>query len=297
MRRIARLLCVCVALLPWSAKAQRSALDAAKVGDTTVVHVVRLRDGSTIVGRIVALTPDSVRMELRAGAISFARSDVVGVREVSPTRMRGGQYWFENPHATRLLFSPTAFPLDRGEGYFSDIYLFFAGVQYGVSRQVSIGAGMSLFPASDFGDNLFYITPKVTVVDAPRVKMSLGGFLGWLGAAADEGESGSLGIFYGVASTGTRDSNLSLGLGWGYVGGNVADTPVVMLGGQGRVSRRVSLISENWVVNTDGETEGVISYGFRFLGENLSVDLAFLNALNSEKYFPGIPFVGFAVRF
>lgn len=290
---------VAMAML-WSASpvgAQRMTLESVKTSDTTVVHSLRLRDGSTIVGRIVSVTADSARVQLRAGTLSLARVDILEVTESSTSRMRNGVYWFDNPHATRLLFSPTAFPLEQGTGYFSDIYLFLAGAQWGVTNRVSIGGGLSLFPTEDFSDNMFYLTPKVTVVDAPRVKMSLGGFLGWVGAAADEGESGSLGLLYGVASTGTRDSNLSLGLGWGYYGGDIADIPVIMLGGQGRISRRLSVISENWFVHDAGDTDGVISYGLRFLGERMSVDLAFINALGKDMIFPGVPFVGFAVKF
>ncbi|MFN8570647.1 MAG: hypothetical protein U0132_01245 [Gemmatimonadaceae bacterium] len=297
MRRLVTALSIMLLALATPATAQQVTLDAVKVGDTTVVHSLRLRDGSTIVGRIVSVTADSVRVELRAGNLSLARTDVTEVHESSRSRMRNGVYWFDNPHATRLLFSPTAFPLEQGTGYFSDIYLFLAGAQWGITNRFSLGGGLSLFPTSNFSDNMFYLTPKVTVVDAPQLKMSLGGFLGWVGAAADEGESGSLGLLYGVASTGTRDNNLSLGLGWGYYGGNIADIPVIMLGGQRRISRRMSLISENWFVHDAGDTNGAISYGLRFLGERMSVDLAFINALGKDMIFPGVPFVGFAVKF
>lgn len=297
MLRLLRRFLVSLAFLPAVVGAQRTTLDAVKLGDTTVVHTLQLRDGSSVVGRIVALTADSVHMQLQSGSITVARRDVMEVREARRDRVRDGRYWFENPHASRLLFSPTAFPLEKGTGYFSDIYLFFVGMQWAVGDRFSFGAGMSLFPAEDFSDNLFYITPKLTVVDAPKFKLSVGGFLGWLGAAAGSGESGSLGILYGVASTGTRDSNLSFGLGYGYYGGNIADTPIFMIGGQGRVARGLSFISENWVLRSDGETEGIISYGLRFLGERMSIDLAFLNPLGAERVFPGIPFVGFAVKF
>src|SRR5512143_2464531 len=104
MRRLTWLLCLCVLVCPATVAAQRGSLDAVKVGDTTIVHVVRLRDGSTLVGRITAVTADSVRMQLNAGPFSLARRDVSEVREASRARIRNGQYWFENPHSTRLLF-------------------------------------------------------------------------------------------------------------------------------------------------------------------------------------------------
>ena len=277
-------------------------LDAAHIGDTTVVHVLRLRDGSQLVGHLVAVTKDSVQMTLRSGRVTVARGDVTEVRELPQSLVRDGEVWFPNPHSTRLLFAPTAFPMEKGAGYFSDIYLFFVSVQYGFTDRFSLGVGMSVFPLTNFADNLIYITPKLTVYSAPQLNLSLGAFLGVAGVASNEfndgsGSGNSLGILYGVASTGTRESNLSLGLGWGYVGNKLANKPAVMLGGQGRVLKRLSLISENWIVSTDTRTEGVVSYGVRFLGDRISVDLAFLNSLHGEKYFPGIPFVGFAIRY
>ena len=44
------------------------------------------------------------------------------------------------------------------------------------------------------------------------------------------------------------------------------------------------------------DLQGVLSYGIRFLGEKLSVDLALWNP-TGDFIFPGIPYVAFAVKF
>jgi hypothetical protein len=68
-----------------------------------------------------------------------------------------------------------------------------------------------------------------------------------------------------------------------------------MVGGQWRTSRRLSLISENWLSTQNGVV-GVVSYGLRFLGERLSADLAFIN-VTEAMIFPGVPWLSIAVRF
>ena len=68
---------------------------------------------------------------------------------------------------------------------------------------------------------------------------------------------------------------------------------ILMIGGEKRVSRRVSLLSENYIAGAD---DVLLSYGLRFFGDRLSVDFAFLN-LMSDPLFPGIPYVAFAVKF
>ena len=44
-------------------EAQRTAIDSVNLTDTTVIHVVKLRDGSTLVGRITAVTTDSASVD------------------------------------------------------------------------------------------------------------------------------------------------------------------------------------------------------------------------------------------
>jgi hypothetical protein len=69
-----------------------------------------------------------------------------------------------------------------------------------------------------------------------------------------------------------------------------------MLGAESRLSRRVSFVTENYLIPND-DVQGVISYGLRFFSEKLSTDLAFWNAPGSQMVFPGIPYVAFTVKF
>jgi len=293
-RTLVLLFFLCAAWLAAPARAQQVSLDSVNVSDAAVRHLIRLRDGSTLVGRITAVTPDSVRIRLDQGDVSLARSGIVQVRQVAPGALRNGQYWFENPHPTRLLFSSTAFPLEKGTGYYANAWLFVHTFAAGLTDRFTLGGGATTIPGLAINENLFYLLPKYTVISGPRTHLALGALVGFLPfSAGDDVTSG--GLLYAVGTTGTRESNVSLGAAWGYVDDEVTSKPGVMLGGQGRISRRVSLISENWFIPIDGEVEGVISYGLRFLGENLSVDLAWVSALGEGRI--GVPWLGFAFKF
>jgi len=276
------------------AGAQKVPIDSVNVADTASRHAVRLKDGSTFVGRISGITADSVRLRLEQGEVSFARSAIAEVRQFPSARIRNGSYWFENPHPTRLLFSSTAFPLEKGTGYYSNTWLALHTFATGLTDRFTFGGGLAWFPGVSLDETFYYLLPKYTVVNGERTKVAIGALVGLLPfGSGDDGRS-SAGILYGVGTTGNRDSNLSLGLGWGYAGDEVASNPIVMVGGQGRISRRISLISENWVFPISSETEGVYSYGIRFLGEGLSVDLAFVSVFGESG---AIPWLGFAFRF
>ncbi|MCZ6819631.1 MAG: hypothetical protein O7G31_09090, partial [Calditrichaeota bacterium] len=69
----------------------------------------------------------------------------------------------------------------------------------------------------------------------------------------------------------------------------------IMLGFERRTSRRTAFVSENWIF--PGVDNPLISYGFRFFGEKIAVDLAFVNILGEDAIFPGIPYVDFIYNF
>ena len=74
------------------------------------------------------------------------------------------------------------------------------------------------------------------------------------------------GILYGVTTFGQPDASLTAGLGYGFVGGDLADRPMVMIGGEKRLTRRMALVTENWIF--PGIDEPLISYGIRFLAND-----------------------------
>jgi len=266
------------------------------VADSAQVQVVRLRDGSSIVGRVIEVGPDTIRFAAIGGTLALTRADIIDLRDVAKSSMRRGEVWAVNPNATRLFFAPTGRMLAKGEGYFSDTYLFFMGVQGGVSSRFNLGGGMSVFPLDNFTDNALFITPKIGVVASPKFNLAVGALAGFVGGLVDDGEDASFGVLYGVGTFGSPDASITVGTGLAYAAGQFADRPVAMLGAERRLGRRVSFVSENYLIPNE-DVHGVISYGLRFYGEKLSTDLAFWNAPGSEMVFPGIPYVAFSVKF
>ena len=265
------------------------------VNDTTRIQVLRLSDGSVIVGRVLELRGDSAVVRTAAGQLTIARTAVTSVRERPARSMRGGVYWPEDPNATRLYFAPTGHMLEQGEGYFCDIMLFLLCLTGGVSDRFTLGGGMSIVPGIDIADNVFYLTPKIGIVTQEKFGLAVGAFAGWTGAVTDE--SGSFGILYGVSSFGDKDSNFSLGLGWTYYSDDLADTPLVLAGVKLRMTRGSSFVSENYILpNSEG---GIISYGVRFFNERIAGDVGLFRYIGSDSEGQGIglPFLGLAVKF
>ena len=75
---------------------------------------------------------------------------VAQIHEVTDDNLKDGEYWFPNLHETRYFFSPSAFGLEKGEGYFGHSYWLLWQAQYGITDELSIGGGTTFwgFPAT-----------------------------------------------------------------------------------------------------------------------------------------------------
>ncbi len=257
-----------------------------RVIDSTKIQVITMRDGSSLVGRIVSVRADSVDFQSGIGRVPVAITDIREIRETDPGTMHGGQYWFPNPNATRLFFAPSGRMLKKGEGYFADYELFFPGVAYGVTDNFSIGGGMSLFPTG-LDEQVYYFTPKVGMSVGERVHLAAG-----LLVAGTSGGTGGIG--YGVGTVGDGDGSATIGLGYGFAGGEIESKPLLLVGGEKRVSRRIALVTENYLLPVSDDNL-VYSFGIRFMGEKLTTDLALVNIVGSGII--GVPYVGFVFKF
>ena len=291
-----------VAVMFFVAGLTLQAQEAARTGlqlvipDSTHLQVLELRSGERLVGRIVEIREQEIDFQAGLGKVTVEIARIKTIRTLPASAMKNGDFWFPNPNNTRLYLSPTARMLKQGEGYFQNIWLFFNGVAVGITDNITIGGGMSVFPTDDFlSDNIFYLTPKIGVHAGSNVDLAVGALYIFLpfDDGFDDG-SNSAGIIYGVATLGDDNHNLTGGLGYGFANGDLADSPILMLGGEYRLGKRISFVSENWII-PDGEA-ALISYGLRIFGEKLSVDLSFLNA-SSDPIFPGAPYVDFVVNF
>jgi hypothetical protein len=276
----------CFASTQAGAQTTPTVREQAHVVDSTRIQVLTMRDGSSLVGRIVAVRGDSVDFQTGIGRVSLAINDIRSIREHEATRLHDGSYWFPNPNATRLFFAPTGQMLKKGEGYFADYELFFPGVAYGVTDNISIGGGVSIFPTG-VDDQIFYFTPKIGASFSDQIHVAAGLLLAGTGG-------GTGGIGYGVATLGDGDRSFTVGLGYGFAGGDIESKPLVMLGGEKRVSRRVALVTENYILPISDDNV-VYSFGIRFMGEKLTTDLALVNVVGSGII--GVPYVDFVFAF
>ena len=180
MKKTPACLCIAFALIaavttsaPLRAQDAGPSRDRLRVVDSTKIQVITMRDGSSLVGRIVSVRADSVDFQMGIGRVPVAIRDIREITETDSGRMHEGQYWFPNPQLDSPFLRALGQMLKQGEGYFADYELVFPGFAYGVTDNISIGGGMSIFPAG-FDQQVYYVTPKVGMSFGEQVHLAAG---------------------------------------------------------------------------------------------------------------------------
>lgn len=268
---------------------------------TARIVTIRMKDGSVLLARIVDQSEDRLKIVTAGGvALELPRDKVDRIDtsgdSVTESRPSDSNY-------TRLLFAPTGRPLAKGAGYFSDHYVVFPSVAYGLTDNLSISGGVSIIPELGLGEQLFYVGPRFGKQFSDRFAVSAGA----LWARGGEGEEDQLTVGFAMATFGQPDKSLTLGAGlartveryteWRYVNGrqwfetvrDVSHTPLIVVGGTVRLSRRLALVSENWLILHEDFrlSEQPFAVGLRFLGDKLSSDVGLI--LIGEVIEEGLP--------
>ncbi|MCC7196072.1 MAG: hypothetical protein IT356_11000 [Gemmatimonadaceae bacterium] len=248
---------------------------------------VTLRDGSVLYGQLVKRDADSVVVLGAAGRHAVAASFVTDIRNAGTEHRDASgkpEYWLPNTNTTRLLFGPTGRTLARGTGYFGVHELIIASLNVGVTNRIQLGGGTFIIPNTD----IWMLIPKLGIYQGERLNISVGALYG--GA---RGESG--GIAYGVGTWGSADNSFTVGVGQGITGAKIEGKPAFMAGAERRISRRVALVTENYIIRGEkASSEGIVMLGARFLAERFTLDFALMNVA-TDPVFPGIPYVGFVI--
>jgi len=261
---------------------------------TEQLYRVETSDGTVVIGTLSSGTETEVVLDTeQMGTVTLKRSTIERMEKIRPDRLRDGTYWFPNPQSTRYFFAPNAIGIPKGKGYYQNTWILFNNANYGVSDHVSIGAGT--VPTFLFGASSVpvWLLPKVSFSTPQEHLHVAGGAM--LGGVLGQ-DNGLGGLLYGSATVGGRDHNATLGLGYGYSGSSLSDTPAVNVSGMTRVGRTTYLLSENYLFpGTD--FNGIISFGVRWAPENFAVDFGLFRPLEETGDFVAFPWLGVTIPF
>ena len=217
-------------------------------------YIYEFRDGTIIIGTFVKDEVGNIYIsELDGKETYIPRVMVAQIHELTDDNFKNGEYWFPNLHDSRYFFSPSAFGLEQGEGYFGHSYFVMWQAQYGITDELSIGAGTTLFG----------IPGTVNAKYSFNVKADLNAALGWfwvgdLFGYTDGSMSSLINMPYAVVTKGSKENNITLGAAynlatpfeeWRNSEVEPSKRLVLNAGGTFRVGRRFAFVFEAWLLD------------------------------------------------
>lgn len=270
-------------------------LQAQESNDTITYRIMTI-DGNTHIGTIVKRDSSFCIFKTDLlGDIKIPTKHIKSMHALDRAVIKNGTYWLENPQSTRYFWSPNGYGLKKGEGYYQNIWVMYSQVAVGVTDQFSIGGGLIPLFIFDGAPTPVWITPKFSLpVVKDKFNLGLGGLFGNVIGIDD----GLFGIVYGTTTYGSRDQNLTIGVGWGYAGDEWADTPLINICGMIRTGPRGYIITENYYLDTGPDHLLLLSLGGRQIIKNVGLDYGAVIPLHKElDAFIAIPWLGFTIPF
>ncbi|OEK05773.1 hypothetical protein [Roseivirga misakiensis] len=225
--------------------------------------IITLMDKSEITGELISENDQEIVIESNSlGLLTFQRAEI---RKIIYLNADGK---LPNPNPTRYFIGQSAYNLEKGEGYYQNIYGLVNLVSFGITDRFSVLAGteiISLFNGAPILlTNLKYGFPiaKNLRAAASFTYITSGGeFAGDL----------NLGSLNALLTYGNTEHNVTLGTGYALANGEINNTSILTIGGMTRLTNRLAFVSENYVLM--GENDALLSGGVRYIAKKLTVDL------------------------
>ena len=264
--------------------------------DTTNVFKVETKDDNVYIGYIVFQNSEVVKLKTATlGEIIINRKDISTIKLISKDRIENKTYSYGDLHASRYLLAYNGYGLRKGNGYYQNMWIYFNQFGYGVTDKFSIGGGIiPLFLFFGGASSPVWVIPKFSI-PIKKDKINMG--VGILAAKIAGEDAQSFGFAFSSVTFGSRDKNISLGIGYGYAGSSWAKLPTFSVSGKTRLGKRTYLMSENYIISSSEDDRVILSMlGFKSLIRKVSIDYGLVVPIYSgmEQWF-AIPWLGLTV--
>lgn len=234
--------------------------------------------GNLIEGKLIDSDEESFLLETEImGMIRIPKMEIATLVYISEDEIGSSGYRDRsgeiNPRSSRYLFAPSSFNLEKGEGYYHNVWFVYNQISYGFTDHIT--AGISMTPVGSGG------TIKYGAQLTEKFGVSVGAI-----AVTPFGNSDfkGAGIGFANATVGTERKNLSLSYGYGfykeqdYVWDEITqdytnvieanNAHMINLSGLMEVNSNLWIVTENYFIFESIESEvydpiAVMSVGFR----------------------------------
>lgn len=245
--------------------------------------IVKMNNGDEFTGQILSQNENFLVLKTENGEMSLIRSNIKSMESY----IYSGKFSFPNPHDTRYFFGPSGIAIDKGKGYYQNVYVTFNFINYGISDYFSIGGGFE-FISTISGYPIWFLTPKFGFDLSEKSHLGAGFIM--MGLAGE----GTATLGYGVFTSGGSETNFSIGAGYGLLDGELSKYPAIMFAGTTRTSKTIALLTENYIItDQSGHTVYLGVHGIRIMTKKSSFDIGLLFIPQIADEIPALPYVGY----
>lgn len=276
-----------------------SLISNAQNGQDSIKSQIETVDGNEYIGIILEQNTETIRIKTdKLGELSIPRAEVKRITQLSSVKTKNGAYWLDNPQATRYFWIPNGYNLKAGEGYYQNVWIMGNQAFYGITDYFSAGVGVVPLFLFAGAPTPVWLTAKFSMpVVKDKVNLGAGALMGTVIGIEDGGNT-TAGVLYGLATLGSKDKNLNIGIGWGFAGGKMATNPTVNISGMIRTGPKGYLLTENYFIGTPDNFLVVMSIGGRRIIKKTGLDFgAFIPIGADINTFIAIPWLGFTIPF
>jgi len=291
---------------------------------SSIPLAITLYSGREIKGTILSEDEKSITVITKDYEEEQILKSSIFSKEYKHGYIKKGIFYHADPNYSRLLLSPTGRALRKGEISFTNHYLFLQGAMVGITDRIDIGAGGVISPDFTLGGG--YVTSKIALISSEKLGVSMGAILS---NPRLNHPKEAYGMMYLMGTYGRQDRSFTAGIGLHYFKKpydvynspqdnreryilneknkwNITKRPVIILGGNIRLSKNCALVSENWLFAGDwlwGSTdyplkEQPFALALRRFSEHFTVDVGVVLVpfILKESGYP-VPWISFAYNF
>ncbi|MEO1259327.1 MAG: hypothetical protein AAFZ15_11050 [Bacteroidota bacterium] len=271
--------------------------------EDNILYVIETVDGNRYIGSILSQDEETVQLRTKTlGDITIQRDQIGSMELLDAAQIVGGNYLWDTPFVTRYYVGSSAYSLRKGEGYYQNSWIFYNNINVGLTDNIDVGIGivpLFLFTfGSGDGITPIWLTTKIALpVEKDKFNLAAGGvYANVLG-----GDTNGGGQIYGVSTFGSRNRNVSLGIGWFYgADEGLAERPTFSFSTMQRGKPKWAFVSENYFFGVGDEGLVILSAGARYLGDKISLDMSgftFVYTGGGQDVFPILPWLSVSVPF
>jgi hypothetical protein len=218
--------------------------------------LVETKDDNQFIGILDDSDPEKVVIQTTMmGKVSVQRNKIRRIQPLTATVIRTDALWQGNISYYRNIMTPTAMGLRKNEGNVRNTDILFTAATYGFSKHWSAEIGFDLTSVLTLSQpNLLYCMPQYHKQIGQKSYMAFGTYIGTHsettrildpnGFLSSEKKGVTDMVPYSTFTYGTTENNLTVGVGYRFMNGKLSQNPIVMVGGQYRLSRNWMLVGE-----------------------------------------------------